>query len=150
MAEAFLRRLVAERPTLRGVDVASAGTLAIEGNRPLASCTAIMREQYGLDVSGHRARRLTPGIDADLVVAMDRDVAREARAAGFAEQTVLIGDYAGAPGEEVVDPYGASEEAYRQCAEQIRRLVARVADRLETEAATDGRAPGPAPRSPAR
>ncbi len=143
MAEAFLRRLAAERPGLAHIEVASAGTIAIDGNRPLATCAAILRDEYGLDISEHRARRLTAGLDADVVVAMDREVAREARQAGLAEKVVLIGDYAGCPGEEVRDPYGASEQAYRECAEQIRRLVARIADRLEAGA-------GPGARTPAQ
>jgi protein-tyrosine-phosphatase len=141
MAEAFLRQLAAERPGLRHVEVASAGTLAIDGNSPLATCAAILRDHYGLDLSGHRARRLTPQLEADLVLAMDRDVLRAAKAAGVDDRLMLIGDYAGSPGEEVPDPYGASEEAYRRCAEQIRRLVTRVADRLEAEARAGADAP---------
>lgn len=141
MAEAFFRRLAAERPGLADVEVASAGTMALDGNHVLSACATVMREVYGLDLSGHRARRLTPALDADVVVALDRDVLRAAREVGFGDRAVLVGDYAGSPGEEVADPYGGSEEAYRACAEQIRRLVVRIADRLAAERPAAGPRP---------
>ena len=138
MAEAFLRHLATSRPGLYHVDVGSAGTIALDGNRPLSACVAVMRERFGLDLSGHRARRLRAGLEGEFVLVMDQDVLNEVRAIGVRGAVQLLGDAAGSPGEIVDDPYGGSEDDYRRCAEQIDRLVTALADKLEAAA--------PAPR----
>jgi len=131
MAEAFLRRLIDERPGLRHVEVFSAGTIASDGAGPLAQTVRVMQTDHGIDLTGHRARRLTANLDADLVLAMDRHVSDEAREIGTSGALHLIGDFAGLPGEEVVDPYGGSLDDHRACASKVKRLVEAVARKLE-------------------
>jgi protein-tyrosine-phosphatase len=131
MAEALLRHLAATRPGLYHVEVGSAGTIALDGNRPLSACVTVMRDGFSLDMSAHRARRLGPELEAEFVLAMDTDVLREARALGVRGAVQLLGDAAGSPGEIVNDPYGGSEDDYRRCAYQIDRLVRALADKLE-------------------
>jgi protein-tyrosine-phosphatase len=135
MAEAFMRRLVAERDGLQHVEVCSAGTIATDGNGPLSQTVSVMRANHGLDLSAHRARRLRRTLRADLVLTLDRDVTREARAILGDRDVRLMGEYAGSPAEEVADPYGGSIEDHAACAAQIERLVGEVAARLEREAA---------------
>jgi protein-tyrosine-phosphatase len=134
MAEALLRRLTATRPRLHHVEVGSAGTIALDGNRPLPACVAVMREEFDLDMSAHRARRIGPEMEAELVLVMDTDVLHEVRAIGVRGVVQLLGDAAGFPGEIVDDPYGGSEDHYRRCAAQIDRLVRALADKLEAVA----------------
>lgn len=139
MAEAFMRRLVHERPGLRHVEVYSAGTVASDGSGPLDQTIRVMRTEHGIDLAGHRARRLSPNLRADLVLTMDRQVTDEAREIGAAGALHLIGDFAGSPGEEVADPYGGSLDDHRACASQVKRLVEAVADKLERP--SSGRTP---------
>jgi protein-tyrosine-phosphatase len=134
MAEAFMRRLIAERRGLRDVEVLSAGTIAADGGRPLSQTLRVMRANHGLELSGHRSRRLRRTLPADLVLAMDREVMEEARAIVADGAVQLMGEYAGSPGEEVADPYGGSLEDHAASAAQIERLVLAVAARLEREA----------------
>ena len=110
----------------------------MDGNRSLSACAAVMQELFGIDISAHRARRFGPDIHAEIILAMDPDVARQARALGVQGDIQLIGDYAGSPGEIVDDPYGGAEQDYRACAQQIRRLVVAVADRLEAASSSSG------------
>lgn len=133
IAEAIFHRLAASRPGLHHVEVASAGTIALDGNRPLPPCVMVIRELYGLDISAHRARRIQPGIEAELILTMDELVTRQVNALGVKGEVQLLGDYAGSPGEHVEDPYGGSEEGYRQCAQQIERLVSVLADKLDAD-----------------
>ncbi len=133
MAEAFMRRLIDERPALGHVEVGSAGTIAADGNGPLPQTVSVMRANHGLDLSGHRARRLRSHLRADILLTMDREVTAEALAIVGHGQVLLIGEYAGS-GEEVADPYGGALEDYASCAAQIERLVGVVAARLEREA----------------
>jgi protein-tyrosine-phosphatase len=129
MAEALLRRAIAERPELRDVEVASAGVAAIDGTRATRHACAAVRDAFGLDISGHRARQLLPTFDADLVLALDQDSLRLARRLAPQSRPELLGDYAGT-GEEVDDPYGGDRAEYDACARQIERLVQAVVTRL--------------------
>jgi protein-tyrosine-phosphatase len=90
-AEALARRLAAER----GLDVefASAGEIALDGDRCPRDAVAVAKE-YGVDLSSHRARRLTTD-KADKVV----------------------------PLFDVPDPLGRGPAAYRQTYEQLREKV---------------------------
>jgi len=90
-AEGLARRLAAER----GLDVefASAGEIALDGDRCPPDAVAVARE-YGVDLSSHRARRLTTDM-ADKVV----------------------------PLFDVPDPLGRGPAAYRKTYEQLREKV---------------------------
>src|SRR4051812_7359046 len=73
MAEAVLGQRLADR----GISIASAGIAALVGRLAHPIARQLMLER-GLDISGHRARQLTPGmiLAADLVLAMDCSVKR--------------------------------------------------------------------------
>jgi protein-tyrosine-phosphatase len=90
-AEGLARRLAAER----GLDVefASAGEIALDGDRCPPDAVAVAKE-YGVDLSSHRARRLTTD-KADKVV----------------------------PLFDVPDPLARGPAAYRQTYEQLREKV---------------------------
>jgi len=132
MAEAFLRHLAAGRPGLHHVEVASAGTIAYDGNRPLAPCVTVMKDDYGIDMSAHRARCIRAGMEAELILTMDPHVTQQVQELGVVGDVQPLGEFAGSPGEHVDDPYGGSEEGYRRCARQIERLVGALCDKLDT------------------
>jgi len=140
-----MRRSIAEREGLRHVEVFSAGTIAADGGLSPPQTLSAMRANHRLELSGHRARRLRRNLRADLVLTMDRQVAKEARGILTHGDVQLIGDFAGSPGEEVADPYGGSVEDHAACAAQIERLVGEVVARLEREAAADQAGAGPDP-----
>lgn len=142
MAEFFFRRLAESRPGLDHVEVASAGTIALDGNRPLSPCVTIMRDEFGVDMSSHRARRIRQGLEAELILTMDPMVTHQVSALGVKGRVRMLGEYAEPAGEIVEDPHGGSDEDYRECAAQIERLVTNLANRLEAEAAA-GAAPSP-------
>jgi protein-tyrosine phosphatase len=101
-AEALARQLAAER----GLDVefASAGEIAYEGDRCPGDAVAAARE-HGVDLSPHRARRLTPA------------------QASAADRVVPLFD--------VPDPIGRGPAAYRvaykRLHEHVERLLSEVA-----------------------
>jgi protein-tyrosine-phosphatase len=99
------------------------------GNRATPETCQVARDEFGLDLSGHRARNVE-GLDADLILTMDRMVTRELRRFKPDGRIMLLGEYAG-DGEAVDDPYGSVVEAHRASAQQIRRLVEAAAERLE-------------------
>lgn len=131
MAEALFRRHAAGRPALADVEVASAGVVATPGLEPTPQARAVMIEEFGIDLAGHRAMPFDPDTDADLVLALDRWVQDRVERTAFAGRVLLLGDFAGSPGEEVEDPYGGTDEEYRLTARQVDRLVRAIVDRLD-------------------
>jgi protein-tyrosine-phosphatase len=122
---------------LSGVRVESAGTAAVEGAQASPEAVEVMRER-GLDLSGHRSRRLTKDLvsKARLILTMERRH-REAvleEHPEAADRVHTLKGFAGTAeedgGEDVADPIGQGPRAYRRAAEEIARAVAGVADRL--------------------
>ena len=131
LAEALFRRIAVSRPLLAALDIGSAGTSALDGNRATPEAVRVAREELSLDITGHRSRHID-GLDADLILTMDGIVTREARRVGLVGRIELLGAYAGTD-EIVADPYGGSDEEYLDCARCLKRLIRAAADRLERE-----------------
>ena len=110
MAEAIARDL--------GLDAASAGTWAIDGNRATAEASTVMAE-IGIDLTIHRARSLhdviTDGWDA--IYAMTPDHVAEVSGAGG--QAELLHPM----GLPIEDPYGLPLDVYRRVRDEIRDAV---------------------------
>ncbi len=114
------------------VAISSAGVLAAD-DAPASAHAVEVAGRRGLDLSAHRARRLTAAqlAEADLVLAMDgtqlgavRRMSPEA-----ASRSHVSSDFgAGAPaGVGVPDPFGGSVEAYEECLRRIVEHVERIA-----------------------
>ncbi len=130
MAEVLFRDLVRLSPALEKLTVGSAGTIALSGNLPCTDAVDVMRLQFWLEMAAHRARPLTRRLDADLVLTLDRETEREAKALRLHAPVEMLGDYVGT-GEEVEDPYRRSTRRYLEVAVQLKRLVELVVARLE-------------------
>lgn len=123
------------------VDVGSAGTAAAEG-QPANRLSRAVAEQDGFDLSGHRSRAVTPALlrAADFVFVMDSLHRLAVEALGAASERVhVLSEYPtpGDPGMPVVDPFGASREAYEECWRRIRHHVRRLTP--EVKRALDAR-----------
>lgn len=112
------------------VEVMSAGTGALEG-RPATEQAIEIAGRDGVDLAGHRSRRVTPELvrSVDLVLVMERAHLAVVSAMGAKpERTHLLSEWP-APGEPqlaIDDPYGGSLEAYEECWRRIRRHLDRV------------------------
>jgi L-threonylcarbamoyladenylate synthase len=125
MAEALLRRLLADRLECRpeelrsrGFLVQSAGLAATMGAAASPDAVAVVRD-CGADLSGHQSRRLTLEqlMLADHVFAMTeshRWALAGADVPELPEVQLLSPD-----GDDVPDPIGADPQVYRACAEAI-------------------------------
>jgi protein-tyrosine phosphatase len=133
MAEALMRRTIEARPALRGVEVESMGVQALAGRAATEHTIDVLRDHYALDLGDHRASRLEPPVQADLILALDRLTTGMVEAMRLSAEVSMLGDYAGT-GEEVVDPYGRDREVYDACAGHVAALVELAADRLESAA----------------
>ena len=117
MAEAMWRRM--------GGDAFSAGLRAAPMAPASWNTVDVMAEQ-GIDVTGHRAQRLSPEVigRADLIVPLTEAHGSiiAARYPEAKDRILLMGD--------IPDPYGGDLDDYRQCAMRIRRMLDELKERL--------------------
>ena len=137
MAEAILRRLIAERLNCkpeevdqRGVIVASAGLSAAPGGGAAPEAIETMR-QRGLDISRHESQPLSDKLvrHADVVLALtgahrQAIVRRWPEAAG---RTLIMR----MDNRDIDDPIGAPAEVYQQCAAQIEEALRQRVQHME-------------------
>ncbi|RJX19027.1 MAG: low molecular weight protein arginine phosphatase [Ammonifex sp.] len=123
MAEGICKNLLAAEG-VADVDVVSAGIYALTGAPASPEAVEALAE-WGIDLSGHKARLLTPETvkDVDLVLTMAShhkkavlEMAPEEK-----EKVFTLTEYAGFAGD-IPDPIGKPLFFYRQYAEEIRRL----------------------------
>jgi protein-tyrosine phosphatase len=151
----FAERLLAARLAESGVPatVASCGTDAVAGCKPVERTLQVARQQYHLDLADHRARQITAEmVDAsDLLLAMTGEHVRLVvrRYPGAAAKTITMraaawrsgvlrrvalggeqwiaqlvgGSGIGSPSDDVVDPYGGPLRLFRAVADDISVLV---------------------------
>jgi protein-tyrosine phosphatase len=112
LAQAIAAEL-AERRGLHELRFESAGRDAFDGLAVTDDALAVARE-HGLDLSGHRSRRLTSELvgRADLVVALDRKARDAVEGLGGAGKTRLL---------DVADPVGRGMGEYRRAFAELER-----------------------------
>ena len=136
MAAGLARRMLAEREGCRpsalrerGLEIASAGVLAVDGARATPEAVRAARK-LGADISGHRSTKLTPELlnAYDVVFCMTEVHAGMVRrivpsAAGKLRMLLAEGD--------VSDPMGGGQDVYDDTA---RRMEEALTSRLNEEA----------------
>lgn len=136
MATAIARRLAAERG-LTDLEIASAGTGAIDGSGASDGAMLVVMERGG-DLGSHRSRALTAELvaRADLVLVMgDRHLARVEELGGVG-RAFLLTEYASQEQRGVSDPYGGDLATYRATYDELEREVRRALQRLVPTGAT--------------
>lgn len=133
LAEALARKIAARR----GVDdlnVSSAGTNAWD-NSPASDEALLVGMERGLDLTGHRARKLTPTMvsEADLIFVMTPGHLEPVRAMGGRGKAHVIDEYAsGVTNQGISDPFGGDLETYRQTADTLEEELEKLFNRLES------------------
>jgi protein-tyrosine-phosphatase len=119
----------------------SAGLAAWTGEPISDHARDVLRDTYGIDAGGHRARRLHENHveQADLVLTMNarqRDHLRHLLPE-CAGKIQTIGEAAGEPYVEVGDPFGQDLDAYQITARQLEHLIQRILPTLTRESSAD-------------
>ena len=134
MAEALCRRALSRAEGIEisqlataGLVIGSAGAAAANG-APASSGALHAMSLREIDLRGHRSRLLTRELLAaqDHVFCMTQSLEESLRAVAPEPQRIKMLD---PTGQDVVDPYGGSNEVYERCADQLEKAVAaRVAE----------------------
>ena len=131
LAEALAQKIAARRG-IQDVEVSSAGTNAWD-NAPATDEALLVGMERGLDLTGHRARKLTPAIvsEADLIFVMTPGHLEPVKQMGGRGKAHVIDEYAsGATDQGISDPYGGDLETYRQTADMLEEELEKLFDRL--------------------
>ena len=131
LAEALARQIAARRG-VEDVEVSSAGTNAWD-NAPATDEALLVGMERGLDLTGHRARKLTPAIvsEADLIFVMTPGHLEPVKQMGGRGKAHVIDEYAsGAADQGISDPYGGDLETYRHTADSLEEELEKLFDRL--------------------
>lgn len=125
MAMGLLRDKLCEAGLEGEYEVRSAGVWGLESQPPSAYALQMMAER-GIDISDHRSHDLTPQDveEADLILTMERGQAEAIRVEfpPHAHKVHLLSEMAGRH-YDIRDPYGGPLHEYRQCANEIERLI---------------------------
>jgi protein-tyrosine-phosphatase len=131
LAEALARKIAARRG-IADLNVSSAGTNAWD-NSPATDEALLVGMERGLDLTGHRARKLTPAIvaEADLIFVMTPGHLEPVKQMGGRGKAHVIDEYAsGATDQGISDPFGGDLERYRQTADSLEEELEKLFDRL--------------------
>jgi protein-tyrosine-phosphatase len=131
MAEALALKIARHRG-IEDLNVSSAGTNAWD-NVPATDEALLVGMERDMDLTGHRARKLTPAIvsEADLIFVMTPGHVEQVKQLGGRGKVHVIDEYAsGTANKGVVDPYGGDLEAYRHTADVLERELEKLFDRL--------------------
>ncbi len=102
----------------------SAGLSADEGGANEKSVLAA--SEYGIDLSDHRARQLT----AETAEGADRIYTMTPAQAYLLKQLLPNKKILPLTDEGIPDPFGSSEEVYRQCAREIKTAIEAIGEEL--------------------
>ncbi len=113
MAQGIFRKMLLEKGLEEQVLCQSAGLSAVEG-APVSENAVLACREIGVDISEHRARRLTAEELPmwDLYFTMSQTHGYILRQAGIPEGSIYV------PGT-VEDPFGGSLDDYRRCRDQL-------------------------------
>ncbi len=123
MAEGFANQIFQEMEL--EYTAQSAGLAADEGGANEKSILAAA--EYGVDISGHRAKPLTVELakTAEILYTMTPAQAYLLRQMLPGKKIFPLTD------EGIQDPYGGSEDVYRECAKEIYEAVKRIGKELK-------------------
>lgn len=135
MAEALLKEMLEERGLEDEITVSSAGIYAFEGDEASPQAIDVMKNEYGIDLTRHRARVLY-GDDieeASLILVMTKHH-KEMIAEIYPEaisKVHLLKEYAGLTEDtDIIDPFGHDYNIYKRCANELEELIFEVLDKI--------------------
>ncbi|MDI3533366.1 MAG: ribose 5-phosphate isomerase [Synergistaceae bacterium] len=156
MAAGIVRFLLEKKGLANLWSVSSRGLMAEDGALPSELAVKVLLEEYGIDISSHRAAQVTESdlAAASLIVAMTVSQVEQIKRLfpAHADRVYLYGAlvdpkrqikmqksqcHEGLPrlflpeGYEVIDPYGGDEELYRAVARQLWDYGKRLVEMIE-------------------
>lgn len=126
MAEGLFKKILADK-NIKNISCSSAGLFAMTGDE-VSQNSVKACERFAVDISAHRARRITSYIldETDKFVCMTNEHAASLSLYVPSEKIVVLGG-------GIADPYGGDLETYILCANSIRTALNEQFDEITAE-----------------
>lgn len=126
MAEGLFKKMLADK-NIDNISCSSAGLFAMTGDE-VSQNSVKACERFAVDISAHRARRITSYIldETDKFVCMTNEHAASLSLYVPSEKIVVLGG-------GIADPYGGDLETYILCANSIRTALNEQFDEITAE-----------------
>lgn len=123
MAQVLLRDMLSAKEDFV---VCSAGLFAKEGSPMSEMAQQVLRDEYGLDGSQHRAQQLTEemALQSDWILAMTEGHKSYIQQVFPLVRVETLKAFATGQSGDISDPFLGSFEDYRRCAQEIRACLA--------------------------
>ncbi|MFZ5986104.1 MAG: low molecular weight protein arginine phosphatase [Bacillota bacterium] len=147
MAEGIFNNAIAKGgEELKDFTAISAGVSAFDGDCANPKAVKTLKENFGIDISSHSARRLADKDveEAFLILTMTRQhkeavlyMFPQAKNKTYTLKEFIMDDSSGFGSTEynfaldIPDPYGMSEEVYRRCAQELKNVVDKLVFKLK-------------------
>ena len=141
MAEALLKKKV-EDLGLKNINVYSCGVYAENGDTPTWEAKSVMFDEYGIDMSGHRATNIYNSkikeMDLILCATMSHkheivDIYPELKEKVFTMKEFVNYNREYHDKLNIKDPWGYDLETYRSCVAEIEECVNLLLDKLKMD-----------------
>lgn len=136
MAEGILKKLMLESGKQEEFEITSCGIAARLGDEVSPNAVKVLHNM-DIDISDHRAKQLTKELleEVDLILTMTKshknyilNLFPHVKGRVF-----VMGEFAHERGDEgfdIIDPFGGDEDVYAQVADEIKRILEKVVERL--------------------
>ncbi|HBT50453.1 MAG: Ribose 5-phosphate isomerase RpiB [Caldanaerobacter subterraneus] len=118
----------------------SAGVFAPEGFPASSEAVEVLKKEYRIDISDHRAKSLREedlkGADLVLAMAFSHKRSLVSQYPEYADKIFTIKEFVGLEGD-VEDPYGMPLEVYKKTAEELSGLIDKLIEKLSEERKVD-------------
>lgn len=146
MAEGIFRDAVKDLAGPAGsFSARSAGLAAFGGDTASQNSIKILNDEWGIDISGHRAKKLDGSLvsESDLILTMTREQKRiilslfpETKNKVFTLKEFIMDVQPDSSIDnynfslDIMDPYGMDIRIYKKCAYEIRNAIIRLVEKL--------------------
>lgn len=126
MAEYIMKKKIYEKKLSDKFLICSAGIDAYGGESPTYEAITVMKNEYGIDLSNHRATAIRESDieNMDLILCMTSSHKNTLNLIypNLKEKIFLIKEYVGLEGN-VADPYGGTINTYSNCARELNDYI---------------------------
>lgn len=136
MAEALFKDILADREDKEEFSVSSAGIYAFEGDPASPEAVEVMKNEFGIDISKHRAKVLNDIDIADAFIILTMTERHRKMIIDIyphaGERVFTLKQYAEAEdgNPNISDPFGWDIDVYKDCASEIDALLLDVVDKI--------------------
>ena len=137
MAEAMLKKMLKDR-NIENIEVCSSGIYADTGDIPTQIAIDVMRENYGIDLSSHRATNIKESQIEKMNLILCATLSHKMAVVQFypelKDKVFTMKEYAGLTFEgmnfDISDPWGYDKKVYENCAKEIQQCLETIIEKI--------------------